>query len=336
MARQRSCFVRGVILLSSGYCLTSVLFVLIAPYLRRFWWLAIANDVGAPLVFLPVPLLLALALIWRSRTLGVAVAVAALAFALVFRSALLPVAPAVISGTPLRVMTYNQLFDNPQPEAVVETIRRQQADIVAIQELSPSVMAAVQRDLSASYPYQWLEPDDGASGLGLISRFPFAQQLDQPESRSQRATVQFGTQTLTVINVHPSVPFIYSGLHGTFGTLHDLQSYANSPRQQQLRTLLKTIDTLDGSLIVLGDFNTSDRDPLYSELASHLRDAYREGAWGFGKTFPSTFRIGPIFTPIIRIDYIWLSGALATHRAHVDCNSGGSDHCLLVADLVMQ
>lgn len=334
MQRRRSCLTHGIIALGASYCLGVILFILVAPYLRRFWWVAIASDVGAPFVFLPVLPLLLLALFVRSPALGLAVAFAALAFVLVFRSALLPPVPPITPGTPLRVMTYNQLFSNGQPDAIIASIRRQHADIVAIQELSPSVTNAIQRDLITSYPYQWLEPDEGASGFGLLSRFPITHQIDQPESRSKQASIQVDSGTLTLINTHPYVPFVFSNQSGVRGELRSLRTYGTSQRQEQVRALLATVATIEGPLVVLGDFNTSDRDPLYAELHSRLHDAYRDSAWGFGKTFPSTIRLGAFALPIVRIDYIWTHGDLAAQHAYVDCNSGGSDHCLLVADVV--
>ena len=38
-------------------------------------------------------------------------------------------------------------------------------------------------------------------------------------------------------------------------------------------------------LIVIGDFNLTDQQSLYTSLTRHLRDAHREGGWGMGFTF---------------------------------------------------
>jgi vancomycin resistance protein VanJ len=86
---------------------------------------------------------------------------------------------------------------------------------------------------------------------------------------------------------------------------------------------------------VMGDFNTGDREPGHTVLASDLRDAFGETGTGFGFTFPNHKRMGPITIPIplVRIDYIWTRSSVVPVAAHVNCDDGGSDHCMVVADL---
>jgi hypothetical protein len=90
-----------------------------------------------------------------------------------------------------------------------------------------------------------------------------------------------------------------------------------------------------GPLIVIGDFNTGDREPRYAQLAARMHDAFRETNRGFGFTFPDHKRMGPVtFTfPLVRIDYIWSKGGALPAAAHVECNNIGADHCFLIADL---
>ena len=54
-----------------------------------------------------------------------------------------------------------------------------------------------------------------------------------------------------------------------------------------------------------------------------------------GFTFPNDRRIGPITIPVplVRIDYIWTRGPVVPVATHVNCDDGGSDHCMVVADL---
>ena len=106
-------------------------------------------------------------------------------------------------------------------------------------------------------------------------------------------------------------------------------------RQRAVDRLWREVDKIDGPLIVMGDFNTSDREPRYAQLAARMHDAFRETNWGFGFTFPDHKRFGPLTFPfpLIRIDYVWSKGGVLPAAAHVECNNTGADHCFLVADL---
>ena len=60
---------------------------------------------------------------------------------------------------------------------------------------------------------------------------------------------------------------------------------------------------------------------------------YRAAAWGFGNTFPNYLRVrGVPVPPFIRIDYVWVGGGVVPVDARVVCD-GGSDHCMVVADV---
>ncbi len=76
----------------------------------------------------------------------------------------------------LTVMTTNVKVGRENPEEVVASIRKAEADVVAIQELNTVIAIAVQQELSNEYPYQILEPSDMyADGMGLLSRYPLNQ-----------------------------------------------------------------------------------------------------------------------------------------------------------------
>ncbi|MFN8567147.1 MAG: endonuclease/exonuclease/phosphatase family protein [Kouleothrix sp.] len=296
------------------------------------WWVELSNLL-ALLLFVPLLLLLPLALALRSVPMRVAVAAVLLAFVALFGARFLPPVAAAPQGTPLRVITFNQLFANQQVDTLVAAIRAQHADLVAIQELSIPVAAALARDLAAEYPYQYLRPFDNQQGLGLISRYPFASAGEtQNNLRGQQVTLAINGQTLTLMNMHLSAPIInvrhIAGIPIATG-------YDTSSPTHQVGRLAELIDQTSGPLVVLGDFNTGDREPRYAELARRMQDAFRATNWGFGFTFPDHKRFGPLVVPwpLLRIDYVWSKGAVQAQAARVECNNTGADHCLMVADL---
>jgi endonuclease/exonuclease/phosphatase (EEP) superfamily protein YafD len=297
------------------------------------WWLAITN-VFALLLFAPLLLCIPAALLIRSRWMRGAVAAALVLFLALFGARFLPRAAAPTSGAPIRVMTFNQFYSNERTSDIIREIKAQNADVVGLQEFSEQTAAALQAQLIDEYPYQFLEPGN-QSGLGLISRYPFLTQGIDESRHGQRVTFQLEGQTVTLISLHLSAPYIESHRSRRLFSLPIITDYDTSAPNRQIERLLAGIENVDGPLIIMGDFNTSDREPHYAKLAAVLHDAFRETNWGLGFTFPDHKRIGPVtFTyPLVRIDYVWSKGGVLPVAAHVECNNTGADHCFLVADL---
>jgi endonuclease/exonuclease/phosphatase (EEP) superfamily protein YafD len=297
------------------------------------WWLEITN-VFALLLFVPLLLCIPAALLIRSWWMRGAVAAALMLFLALFGARFLPRSAPPSSGTAIRVMTFNQLYTNERVDDVIREIRVQRADMVGLQELSKQTAEAIKTELIGEYPYQFLEPGN-QNGRGLISRYPFLTQ-DIDESRhGQRVTIQLEGQTVTIISLHLVAPHVESHTSRRFFSLPIVTDYDASAPNREIDRLLAGIEKIDGPLIIMGDFNTSDREPHYAKLAAVLHDAFRETNWGLGFTFPDHKRFGPVIFPfpLIRIDYVWSKGGALPAAAHVECNNTGADHCFLVADL---
>jgi vancomycin resistance protein VanJ len=298
------------------------------------WWLALTNVFAAPL-FVPLLPLIVAALVVRSWWMRGSVVVMAAVFLALFGPQLLPLPARPPAGTLLRVVTFNQLYSNDQVGAIVAAIRAQDADVVALQELSGAAAAALRSDLIAEYPYQYLAAAERDYGLGIISRYPLRMSSTTRGFLGRQVIVDVGGQPVTLINVHLTAPAIRTRRYREYGSLPWVSEYSTGERSREVPKLLAAIDETAGPLIVLGDFNTGDREPPYAELAARMHDAYRETSWGFGFTFPNDKRMWtmPIPLPLVRIDYVWSRGGIVPAAAHVECDSGGSDHCMLVADL---
>lgn len=299
----------------------------------RPWWLAIAN-VFALLLFTPLLLCIPAALVIRSWWMRGAVAAALVLFLALFGTRFLPRSTPSSSGTAIRVMTFNQLFTNEHVADIIREIRAQDADVVGLQEFSEQTAEAIKKELIGEYPYQFLKPGN-QSGLGLISRYPFLTQGVDESQHGQRVTIQLEGQTVTIISLHLAAPYIESHKSRRLFALPIITDYDTSAPNREIDRLLAGIEKIDGPLIIMGDFNTSDREPRYAKLAAVLHDAFRESNWGLGFTFPDHKRFGPVTIPfpLIRIDYVWSKGGALPAAAHVECNNTGADHCFLVADL---
>jgi endonuclease/exonuclease/phosphatase (EEP) superfamily protein YafD len=178
-----------------------------------------------------------------------------------------------------------------------------------------------------------LVPSEAHTGMGLISRYP----LDIRQQQSipfQIALLRVGGDSVTLINVSLTAPEIKRRRLPVVRWVKRIRAYRTAERSREIELLLRTIEGIKGPLVVAGDFNLSDREPDYAQLAARLHDSYRETSWGFGHTFPSsvTIRGVPISLPILRIDYIWSAGGIVPVSTQVACGHA-SDHCMLVADM---
>lgn len=293
------------------------------------WWVALPGIVQ-PFLFTPLLLLIPLAVWVRSRPYLLNVSILTLLFVVSYGGLFLPrpPVPADPTGTPLRVMTFNHLYLNRDLEGIKTAILRGDADIVALQELTPEVAEMLRRDLRARYPHMALRPGFKATrtdGVGLLSRLPFTDARYDEAYRGQRVTVRVGQQEVALINLHLNLPF---GERASDRFL----AYSARRRDPQLRALEQAVASHTGPFIVAGDFNLSDREPDYRRLERLMTDVYRRTRTGFGLTYPAlgTFRGLPV-PPLVRLDYVWVRG-LEPITAFRDCRTG-SDHCLVVADV---
>ncbi len=295
-------------------------------------WINLTN-IFAFWFFVPLLLLLPAALLFRSLYLrGTALLVLAL-FLASFGNVLAP-QPAVVHSAPadLRVATFNVNYRKVDAAGLAGWLANRDIDVVALQEISRPMAASLHSRLSAEYPYQYADTDHFDLHVAVISRYPL-EFLERPAHfRGHRLRVNVDGQPLTLINVHLKAPDLERATAGSAGLLH----YETGPRRRGAEELLAMIAHEPGPLVVLGDFNTSDREALYQRFAAELTDSYRETAWGLGYTFPDTRNWPglPLALPLVRIDYVWTGGGVQPLATRVACD-GYSDHCAVIADLAL-
>lgn len=318
----------AMLLYSVGLAAAAALWML-TPW--RPAWLMVLN-IFAPYLLAPLLVLLPLALLWRSRMLLALLLVLSATGGMLFVPQMLPVLPRPSVSPALRVVTFNQLSSNRDIAGTLDVLLAQDADVIALQELSPGLAAAFAQQRE-QYPYQVLNPHTMPGGMGIISRYPLEQVEALEGLRGLRGVITVDGQQVTLINVHPSPPSTLMSVRLPIISEPLLVgSFDPSRRNAQLARLQEIIDATPGPLVLLGDFNTSDREPLYQEFAVRLHDAFDEAGWGPGHTYSNRWR----WLPQVRIDYIWSSTHLPPLDAQVSCAVTASDHCLVRADLGWQ
>jgi endonuclease/exonuclease/phosphatase (EEP) superfamily protein YafD len=321
---------------TSIYCVGLIVLALLwAIGIRGIWWVDLTNIFALHL-FAPFLLLGPLAMLVPSRWLRRAIVVAGIVFLALFGNRLVPPPEKQARGAPLHVATFNLHYSltDPQVAGSIAAIRAQQADVVALQELSIPAAIAIQQQLAKEYPYQALAPSESYTGLGLIGRYPLTARRLASNMGAQLALIQMDDQQITFINASLTSPAIKMRRLPLIRRVKGLPGYRTTQRSREIELLLRAIDDVRGPLVVAGDFNLSDREPDYARFAERLRDAYRETNWGFGYTYPSSHQAGglSIPVPLIRIDYVWSAGGIVSVGARVACTSS-SDHCMVVADV---
>lgn len=264
---------------------------------------------------------LGLAAVAGRRWLAVALALPTLFIGLAFAPLFLPKPNTALAGQEaFKVMSYNIWGWNQEPEAMVKLIRREQPDILLLQEVTPRLARILSSELTDLYPDGQLHiAYESNIGQAILSRYPLTPvEGSFKKGRIQKVLVDTPDGVIAVWNTHPIHPVPWS------------QQY------RQISALVEDIAATDQPLIVGGDFNTTDQSETYRLIDQYLHNAHWEAGWGFGFSFPSTDRPlrGKLPLPaLVRIDHIFYSDHFFAHSARTLSDAGGSDHLPVVAEL---
>jgi vancomycin resistance protein VanJ len=313
------------------YCAAVTVLAALWTFAPEIWWPVTMTNVVALFFFAPLPALALLAAVLRSRWLGGWVVAFSLLFAVLFGDRFSPRTVSATDQAQIRVATLNVWYYHPNIDRVIAALRAQQADIVALQELSSSQAEAVVSQLRDEFPYS--EVVRGRR-LALLSRHPIKASGTLENLRAQWAVLDVGGRDIGLVNVHIHRNRAATRRLPGIDWLPIPRNYDTRAQREQIEQLLLELARPPQPYILVGDFNTSDRDTTYALLDAQLTDVYRAAEHGFGFTYPSQRQLGPVELsfPVVRIDYIWATPELTPHSAKVDCTSG-SDHCMVVAEI---
>ncbi|MCX7681731.1 MAG: endonuclease/exonuclease/phosphatase family protein [Anaerolineae bacterium] len=296
-----------------------------------FWLLGLVNAFAVYL-FTPLPLIIGLAALVRQR-LAWLVVIPVCIFLVLFGPDLLPpslVASAGAGEPALTVMTYNVLYTVTDAAPIAASINRAGADIIAFQELTPYVARRLEHQIGELYPYRTPMYSDCVAQVAIWSRYPLTVEGSGEKDvlcRVMSVRVSFAGQEIRVIGMH-AWPFT------EIDPAHVEQSFRW--REEQLAGVLGMVEGKPEPLILLGDLNSTPLHEVYRTLATHFTDAFREGGWGLGHTFPATpgrFWGIPYPARLVRIDHIFHSDHWWAESAWVGEWDGCSDHLPVVARL---
>ena len=303
----------------------------------RFTVIALINYIAVYL-FVPLFLVLIVAITCKSRWLGIGFIVGGLAFLWFWGDLFLPrLNQNSSTGPTLTVMTYNVLAWHNHYDPILETIRAENPDILLLQELNNGLASVLQNDLSNDYPYQVLEPLDNPEGIGVISKFPIRQsEVVLPQlwaGGPQILELAWNGEEIILVNFHMSP---------TTGILPLDEVEENIRSREREAHLLAGLAGQSDSVIMGGDANTSSLSDAYQIITAELGDSFRAAGFGLGHTFPGSTipesdrpHIGRLFVPawMTRIDYVFHSDDWTTLSARTARIDGVSDHRGVIVEI---
>ncbi len=227
-------------------------------------------------------------------------------------------APGAMTGDAFVVMSANLHLGRADPQTVIDTVVRDDVDVLVLVEVTPSALTQLDAaGLGERLQHRAGAPASNRDGIMVFSRAPLGV-VTAVDTASPGFSVEAttGDGPLTIFAVHPTAPN-----NGVAQWREDLDVVVAAARASK------------GATVVAGDFNaTLDHPPLQSLLGSSFRDASSEAGIGWRPTWPSGGdggRFGAGMPPLFALDHVFVRGGLAATDAHVTAVPG-TDHRALV------
>jgi endonuclease/exonuclease/phosphatase (EEP) superfamily protein YafD len=306
--------IRLILLLGTGGLIVATGFALAA----RHWWLFdLFSHFRLQYLFVAL-ILLPLALLLRAWP----AAILLLAVGLIHGYALEQLwlgGERAATGRPLRVVSVNVLARNETAERVLAFVRAADADLAILVDAQGERWHDVLENLGQIYPHRapakW---QDGAPVI-LFSRHPIdRQELIEPVDG-------YRPYLLAEIGVGDGIPTLVAAVHPTSPKPDEPGD--SQVRNVQLDHIAKSLQGVDGPVIVAGDLNTTPFSPHFRDLMAAADLRHAAAGHGYVGTWP--VRWWPLRIPI---DHLLIKGPVSVH-AFGRGSEVGSDHFPIVADL---
>lgn len=293
--------------------------------MARLAGLDAGTVLAVPMVLLPYTVLLGVLLlglqlavpVLRSRPLVLVTAALTLAQALVLAPRFLPHQRQVPAGAvELRVATLNGDAGGADARAVVDLVRSERIDVLAVEQIPAGGLAALDRaGLGTLLPYHELHPEDDSS---IYSRTELTHGGALPIGTAwpqTTAEITSGGRTVRLVAVHTYYPLGDAGRW-----TRDMAALTSEARRSGPDT------------VFLGDFNASlDHAPMRELLAAGLTDTHAELGRGWARTWP----VGkPLLPPLVQLDHVLHGPGLAGVSVG-ERTVPGTDHRAVVAVLAL-
>src|SRR4051794_4920135 len=183
-------------------------------------------------------------------------------------------------GETMTVLSWNLEMESKPGAEAAKGIAAIDADLVALQELTPVYADAIEADrtLVARYPYRILDPRPGPEGLGVLSKLPLVVRPDDAGPRILHAGLLLPHDvTAELFDVHARRP-----LYRTIGPIP--VALDTQDRDDDVQAIAAAIGPPgDGQVnLVVGDLNGAWTEPGLEPLRKRTVDAHEVTGTGPG------------------------------------------------------
>tara|TARA_B100000949_G_scaffold231794_1_gene244652 strand:+ start:39860 stop:40795 length:936 start_codon:yes stop_codon:yes gene_type:complete len=206
----------------------------------------------------------------------------------------------------LKVSSINLLSSNSKPEEVKTYIKKEDADIIVLMEVTPQWEQELSR-LKNQYSFHEFVTRTDNFGIALLSKQEMAVSIKyfgDSQMPSIVGGLKIGAENLSLVATHPVPP---------------MGQTAFRKRNSQLKNIIENRNIFHENLVIIGDFNMSSFTNHFVQLTKKdLRDS-RKG-FGLLPTWPTN--IWPMQTTL---DHCLVSSKIIVQDRSVG-NDLGSDH----------
>jgi endonuclease/exonuclease/phosphatase (EEP) superfamily protein YafD len=201
----------------------------------------------------------------------------------------------------LKIASYNTYRPNLDIAAQIASVRKLNADVVVLIELDPPKRAILD-GLKDTYPHQHTCFDQQYCFLSIISKTPLS--------------------NASALAIWEGSPYTRATLGPEFGNVtivgtHTTRFPHSRAQLKQIRALVRSLESITGTMLVVGDFNATP----FSRVTSTLSQ-------GAGLIRHTNLPTWPAYAqiPQIAIDHIFASPSLRPLTGETIGDAGGSDH----------
>jgi endonuclease/exonuclease/phosphatase (EEP) superfamily protein YafD len=233
----------------------------------------------------------------------------------------------------LKVMTYNVLYSNLGYDSVANVVLTYQPDLVAMQEVQPEMMSALQERLAEVYPYSLLGTVDNYGTTAVFSRFPFTDSYVLDLQAGRPAVVvktKINGQEISFVAAHL---LAYNLWWTPWKDIPADIEQKTAVQNRQAQLVLEEAKKLGGTVIVGCDCNSYETSSSVHIFDQSLDNSAREAGWFVGKNERAGTRWD---TALQHIDYIWYRGRVQPIAVYKIKDDGGSDHFPVLAIFQMK
>ncbi|MGB3443005.1 MAG: endonuclease/exonuclease/phosphatase family protein [Actinophytocola sp.] len=271
-----------------------------------------------PYVVAGAVMLTFLTLLLRRWVLGLVVLVVTLSLASLLGPRFLAEEQPAAKGPHLRIMAANLHLGQADARTLVDLVRRHKVDILAMPELTPTAVSALDSaGLAKALPYRVFDDRPGGDGAGIASNVPLRQiVLVEDSTLSQPSTVVDlpGNDDLEVTAIHVQPPMTDGDARTWRTELADLPKSTSDSRPR----------------ILAGDFNATLDHAAFRDLVDH---GYADAGEETGKGLLATWSSWPTGPPLT-IDHI-VTDARCAISSYAVFDLPNSDHRAIMAEVIL-